>query len=197
MKSALREVLETALLAALVFLILQTSVQNFRVEGSSMDPTLASGEHLLVNKAVYMRINVEPLSRVFPSLRNREGFRVYPFHPPRQGDIVVFRFPLDPSRDFVKRVMAGPGDTVEIRQGTVIVNGKPLSEPYVRHPSPWTALPRRLGENEYYVLGDNRGASNDSRDWGPVPLNNIIGKAWVIYWPFDRLDAFLASSWLR
>lgn len=194
MKSVVREILETVVLAVLVFLILQTSIQNFRVEGSSMDPSLEDGQYLLVNKAVYMRINVQGLARFIPSL-NGSGVR-YPFHPPRRGEIVVFRFPLNPSRDFVKRVAAGPGETVEIRQGVVFVNGEPLEEPYITHASNSTRPPITLGPDEYYVLGDNRRASNDSRDWGPVPLENIIGRAWATYWPLNRLETLMLGAWL-
>ena len=194
MKSAIREILETVALAVLVFLILQAGVQNYRVEGSSMVPTLEDRQYLLVNKAVYMRVNLEGLAPLVPLL-DGSGVR-YPFHPPQRGDVVVFRFPLNPSRDFVKRVMALPGETVEIRQGVVFINGEPQEEPYVTHASKFIRAPVTLGPDEYYVLGDNRRASNDSRDWGPVPLENIVGKALVIYWPWDRLKTLLVGTWL-
>lgn len=196
MKRVVREVMETAILGVFVFLVLQLSIQNFRVDGSSMEPTLKDGEYVMVNKAVYMHINVEPLAKVLPFIQGMANTQVYPFHPPMVGDIVVFRFPLDPSQDFVKRVVAEPGDTVEILRGVVMVNDKVLQESYTTQTTPWTHPPLTLGEDQYYVLGDNRMASNDSREWGPLPLVNIVGKAWVTYWPLDRLNTFLGSLWL-
>ncbi len=117
-------------------------------------------------------------------------------HPPRPGDVIVFRYPLDPQRDFVKRVIGVPGDTVEIRRGVVYVNGKALDEPYVTAPSIDTMAQRTVGPDEYFVLGDNRRASNDSRDWGPVPLKNIIGKVWMTYWPTSRFGFMSSPSQL-
>ena len=103
---------------------------------------------------------------------------------------MVFRFPRDESRDFVKRVIGVPGDKLEIRDGRVFLNDRALQESYVLGPSN-CSFPRtceiRLKDGEYFVLGDNRPASNDSRDWGPVHLDNIIGRVWVSYWPFSEL----------
>jgi signal peptidase I len=190
MRAKVREALQTILLALLIFMALQASVQNFRVEGSSMDPTLHNSQYLLVNKLLYYRLDKSKLARWLPFFNAGEGDDLYPFHPPNRGDVVVFRFPKDESRDFVKRVIGVPGDKVEIRDGRVFVNDRAIQESYVTGPStcaPPKTCQTRLKDGEYFVLGDNRGASNDSRDWGPVHLDNIIGRVWVSYWPFSEL----------
>ena len=155
-----------------------------------MDPTLRDSQYLLVNQLLYYRLDKARLARWLPFFNAEEGAILYPFHPPSRGDVVVFRFPRDESRDFVKRVIGVPGDTVEIRDGRVFVNDRAIQEPYVVGPSscsPQKTCQARLKDREYFVLGDNRGASNDSRDWGPVHLDNIIGRVWVSYWPFSEL----------
>lgn len=187
MNAAIREFIEATLLALLVFFIIQVSVQNFRVEGSSMEPTLTDNEYLLVNKLVYLQVDMQRLAELVPFWHVERPEKRFLFHPPHRGEVVVFRYPLDPKRDFVKRVVGVPGDTVEIRRGGVYVNGQPLTEPYVTHPlNSESVAPRVIRENEYFVMGDNRLASNDSRDWGPVPLDMIIGKVWAAYWPLSR-----------
>ena len=188
MSSLVREFLEAILLALVVFLFIQNSVQNFRVEGSSMDPTLKDDQYLLVNKLVYFRINQERLSRVLPFWKVDAPKESFAVHPPNRGEVVVFHFPRDPSRDFVKRVIAIPGDTVQIKSGNVFVNDQQIDEPYLESKDSSTMGQTRLGEKEYFVLGDNRRHSNDSRNWGPVPEKNILGKVWLIYWPFSNLE---------
>jgi len=156
---AVREIVETLVLTALIFLGVRVLVQNYKVEGFSMEPTLADGQYLLINKI---------------------GMH---FHQPDRGDIIVFEYPLDPSKSFVKRVIGLPGDTVEIRDQKTIVDGKILNEPYIKAPEnaiyPRTTVP----PNEYFVMGDNRNNSSDSRSWGMLPAKDIIGEAWVSYWP--------------
>ncbi|MCZ6615664.1 MAG: signal peptidase I [Chloroflexi bacterium] len=190
MRAKVREVIQTILIALLIFMALQASVQNFRVEGSSMDPTLRDSQYLLVNKLFYYRLDKGKLAGWLPFFNAEEGDTLYPFHPPSRGEVVVFRFPRDESRDFVKRIIGVPGDEVEIRDGRVFVNGRALQESYALGPS-ICSLPQtcqiRLKDGDYFVLGDNRSASNDSRDWGPVHLDNIIGRVWVSYWPFSEL----------
>ncbi len=177
----IRELFETAILALAIFSVLQISVQNFRVEGPSMEPTLVEGQHLLVNKLVFLRLDV---GAALPFLSDPESEPAYVFRAPRRGDVVVFRYPIDPTRDFVKRVVGVPGDTVEIRRGEVFVNGEAIEEPYVVHRGSSHAEMVVVPEGSYYVLGDNRGASQDSREWGTVPAENIIGRWWLTYWPF-------------
>ena len=180
MRSLLREIIETVLLALVVYLVLQVSVQPYRVEGSSMLPRLSEGEYLLVNKMVYWQVPV------------LGGGDDYLFQPPRRGDVVIFRFPVDPHRSFVKRVIGVPGDTVEIVRGVVHIDGRALDEPYVTRPDSSSMEPVVVPDDSYFVLGDNRGASDDSRAWGVVPVQNIVGRAWVSYWPPVHLRALFA-----
>ena len=199
MARVLREIIEAVVLAVVVFMLLQATVRNFKVDGSSMDPTLMDGEFLLVNRLVYLRIDRERLARIVPFWRVREESPRYAIHAPKRGEIIVFQFPLDPNKDFVKRVVGLPGETIEMRDGRVFVNGGLLEEPYLTVKDRSNAAPVRLKEGEYYVLGDNRSHSNDSRSWGPVPEANLRGKVWMVYWPvpgihilniLDRIPGF-------
>jgi signal peptidase I len=167
----LREVLEVAILTLLLFIAVHMLVQNYRVEGPSMTPTLLNHEYILVDKAQYL------------------------FGKPQRGDIIVFAWPIDPSQDFVKRVIGVPGDTVTVdAAGNVTVDGVQINEPYVNDlTNPYTPNIWKLGPNQYFVLGDNRGDSSDSRAWGPVPLKDIVGKAALVYWPFS--DFHLVRDW--
>jgi signal peptidase I len=154
-----------SLLLALTFVIFL--YQPVQVEGTSMLPQLTNHERIFINKFVY---------------------RFTPIH---RGDIVVFHYPLDPSKSYIKRVIGLPGETVRIRAGVVYINGKILRESYVL---PWyldhdNSPARTLRPGEYYVLGDHRDASNDSREWGPVGRKYIFGKAVFVYWPFSRFGA--------
>jgi signal peptidase I len=185
MKSAAREIVETILLTLLIFLAVRAVVQNFKVEGSSMEPNLHSGQYLLVNKAVYFSIDLSALPSWLPIPRPAEPTRIYLFHPPQRGDVVVFRYPRDPGRDFIKRVIAVPGQTVEVRAGRIFVDGQEIAEPYIKDRPNYSQPPEKVPEGEYYVLGDNRNNSSDSHVWGTVPRENIIGKAWVSYWPIS------------
>ena len=199
MARVLREIVEAVVLAVVVFIVLQATVRNFKVDGSSMDPTLADGEFLLVNRLVYLRIDRGRLARIVPFWRVREESPRYAIHAPKRGEIIVFQFPLDPNKDFVKRVVGLPGETIEMRDGRVCVNGGLLEEPYLTVKDRSNAAPVRLKEGEYYVLGDNRSHSNDSRSWGAVPEANLRGKVWMVYWPvpgihilniLDRIPGF-------
>ena len=190
MSSIVREFLEAIVLALVVFLLIQTSVQNFKVEGSSMHPTLEGGQYLLVNKLVYLRIDKERLSRIIPFWGVAGAEQSFAVHPPKRGEVIVFHFPRDPSRDFVKRVIGVPGDRVQIRNGTVFVNGRALDESYLTSRDNSNMDQVVLQEGEYFVLGDNRRGSNDSRNWGPVPEVNILGKVWIIYWPLSKWELF-------
>jgi len=185
MKSALREIVETILLALILFLAVRAVVQNFKVDGSSMEPSLHSGQYLLVNKAIYFNLDLSKVKKWLPFLEGVADENVYLFHAPERGDVVVFRFPKDPSRDFIKRIIAVPGDEVEVRSGRVYVNGARLEEPYIIE-GPTYSLDRiTVPEGSYFVLGDNRNNSSDSHVWGVVPRENIVGKAWISYWPMS------------
>lgn len=178
--------MEAILLAVVVFVVIQTSIQNFRVEGSSMQPTLEGGQYLLVNKLVYLKLDQERLARIIPFWKADKSQESFAVHPPKSGEVIVFHYPGDPSRDFVKRVIGVPGDRVEIRRGTVYVNGMALNEPYITVPDTSDMKQLLLEEKEYFVLGDNRRGSNDSRSWGPVPEELILGKVWIVYWPLAK-----------
>jgi len=159
MARAMREALETILLALLTFALLRGAFHNFRVQGHSMEPNIHDGQFLIVSKLVYR------------------------LHPPQRGDIIVFRAPLPRKVDYIKRVIGLPGETVEIRDGKVYIDDQPLVEPYILYPAVRSWGPVCLGEDQFIVLGDNRRNSSDSRNWGPLPRKNIIGKALFCYWP--------------
>ncbi|MFQ5860530.1 MAG: signal peptidase I [Dehalococcoidia bacterium] len=190
MTKALREFAEAVLLALGIFFLLQLSIQNFRVEGASMQPTLEEGQYLLVNKLVYRQMDLARLSRLVPFWEAEEPDSWFPFHPPRRGEVIVFHFPGDPRRDFVKRVIGLPGEHIRISRGKVYINGEVLEEPYLLSRSHENLRAITLSPDQYFVMGDNRTSSNDSRDWGPVPLENVIGRAWITYWPASRLGFF-------
>ena len=158
-----REIIETIALTLLIFFVVQLTVQNYRVDGISMEPGLTSNENVFVNKLAYL------------------------FHGPERGDVIVFHWPLDTSRDFIKRVIGLPGDIITTDSTTVRVNDVAINEPYISEQ--WNPAAGRwaVPPNDYFVMGDNRRFSDDSRDWGFVPKNYIIGKAVMIYWP--------VSSW--
>ena len=182
-----REITEAVLLALVVLLVLQTTVRNFKVEGSSMSPTLEGGQYLVVNQASFFKIDQERLSRIVPFWKASEAEPEYAFAPPTRGEVIVFNFPLEPDKDFVKRVVGLPGERIEVREGTVYVEGQALREPYLARKDNSSARANTLGEKEYYVIGDNRLNSNDSRAWGPVPEDNIVGRVWLVYWPWDDI----------
>jgi signal peptidase I len=188
----IRELAETVILALLFFFALRAVVQNFRVEGSSMVPSFLDSQYVLVNKAVYTHVDPGTLPSWVPFLGGGTSSDPYLFHPPQRGDVIVFHPPPpnDPSRDFIKRVVGVPGDTVDIRDGGVYVNGARISEPFIQQPTfpinvRFTHV--ALGPNQYYVLGDNRGNSSDSRAWGPITGDAIVGRAWLVYWPLSAI----------
>lgn len=187
MRIVIRELFETTILALLIFLTLQFSVRNYQVDGPSMRPTFEGGEFLLVNKLVYLRLQPQSLVELLPFVDIAREQTIFPFHPPQRGEVIIFKFPKDESRDFVKRVIGLPGDSVEIIRGQLFVNGKHLDEPYITNRDNRTFNPVVVPFEHYYVLGDNRLSSDDSRSWGAVPLENVIGRAWVTFWPLNRL----------
>jgi signal peptidase I len=158
-KGILREIVETAILTLVIFVLVRLAFQNFRIEGHSMEANLHHGQFLIVNKLVYY------------------------LHPPERGDVIVFHSPENPRKDFIKRVVGLPGEDVEIREGGVLVNGVRLEETYISNVGNRSWGPDVVGEFEYFVLGDNRSNSSDSRSWGMLDGNAIIGKGWISYWP--------------
>ena len=157
--SLLRELVETIVLTLVIFFLVRTVIQNYRIDGISMEPNFHNGQFLIINKLAY-----------------RLG-------EPARGDVIVFHYPRDPSRDFIKRVIGVPGDTVEVRSGQVIVNGEIIDEPYGPSPGSYDSEPVTLPAEQLFVMGDNRNNSSDSHIWGALPMENVIGKAVVSYWP--------------
>ena len=193
-KSTIREYYEALLIAIIFVNFARIFVfQAFKIPSGSMEDNLKVGDHLVVNKFIYGPQFDGPLGKLFP-MRDVE-----------RGDIIVFRYPLQPDVDFVKRVIGLPGDTVEIHDKQVSVNGKPLREPYVVHDdnqifptNPFTIEPYRsrdqfgpikVPEGQYFAMGDNRDHSSDSRFWGTVPRANIKGRPFMVYWSFDAKPA--------
>jgi len=159
-KSAFREIVETIVFTLLIYFLIRTFLfENYRVVGSSMVPTLEDNQYLVVNKLLY----------------RLQG--------PQRGDIIVFRDPHGLNRKLIKRVIGLPGDTLEIKQGQVFIAGQPLAEPYIRDPAQYSRAPSQIPDGQYFVLGDNRNNSSDSSNWGTLPRDNIVGKAWLSYWP--------------
>lgn len=196
MSRVAREIIEAVVLAAVVFLLLQTTVRNFKVDGSSMDPTLDSGQYLLVNRLVYLQVDFQRLARIVPFWHVDEESSRYAIHSPNRGDVIVFKYPRDPRKDFVKRVVGLPGEVIEVRDGNVIVNGNVLDEPYLAAKDHSNASKLRLEEGEYYAMGDNRAHSNDSRSWGAVPEANLEGKVWMVYWPAQGIQILNIVNWI-
>ncbi|MEW6381151.1 MAG: signal peptidase I [bacterium] len=171
-KSIYREYLEAIIIAVALALVIRTFiVQAFKIPSGSMIPTLQIGDHILVNKFIYR------------------------FEKPQRGDIIVFKYPKDPSRDFIKRLIGRPGDTLEIQNKHVYLNGKALDEPYTIHESGEASMyvppnrdnfgPITIPEGYFFVMGDNRDCSLDSRFWGLLQEDLIKGKAFIIYWSWD------------
>ena len=189
-KSTLREYAEALAVAFLLALFIRTFiVQAFKIPSGSMLPTLQIGDHILVNKLRYgIRLPVL-------------GERVVKFADPKRGDIIVFVYPVDPQKDFIKRVIGQPGDTVEIKHKQIFINSEKIEDPYgnwVDGPGENSRLtprdnygPVTVPPDKVFVMGDNRDRSYDSRFWGFVPLDDVKGKAFVIYWSWDGEDRWV------
>lgn len=166
----LLDILQTVVLALAVFLIIYMFLfQPHQVRGQSMSPNFEDREYLLTDKISYR------------------------FGSPKRGDVIVFTAPPRPSEDFIKRIIGLPGETVMIKDGSLFINSKKLIENYLpqdlrtnTHGFMQDGEQITLGSDEYFVLGDNRNNSSDSREWGPVKRNKIVGKAWFVYWPPKR-----------
>jgi signal peptidase I len=160
----LRDLAVSVVIAIVVILFLY---QPVKVEGTSMTPSLVNDERIFINKFVY-RFGISDIDR---------------------GDTIVFWAPEDPSKSYIKRVIGVPGDVIEIVEGRVVLNGQSLNEPYIRDEDrDRMSMPaRKVEDGHYFVLGDHRNSSNDSRSWGTVPRDAIYGKAVFVYWPLDRL----------
>ena len=183
-KSLWRELGETILVTLLIFLMVQAVVQNRRVEGQSMEPTLHNEEYLLIDKFSYTRWDNTIFGDLFRV--NDGGTPRYVFgHGPQRGDIIVLHPPED-TRDYIKRIIALEGETIEIKQGDgVYINGARLDEPYVKDTPNYNTGPYTVPPGHVFVLGDNRRNSSDSHAWSQpaLRLDQIVGKAWIAYWP--------------
>lgn len=197
-KSFWREVLETIILTVLIFFLVKSLVQNFRIQGTSMEPNFHTGQFVLVNKVAYFRVDTNAILRIIPGVKAEGTNNVWLFGGPHRGDVIVFIYPNPnpnaPIDDYIKRVIGLPGECVAVHQNIAYINGHALSEPYIRQesaavpdfPSPSMSDCVKVPDNELFVLGDNRNGSSDSRSWGFLPDDNIIGKAWFDYWPFGQ-----------
>jgi signal peptidase I len=191
-KSAVREYIEAIVLAIILTVVIRGLViQAFRIPTGSMEDTLQVGDFLFVNKMIYgSEIDIGWQGQRFVY------FRFPAIREPKQGDIIVFRFPEDPARDFIKRCVAVGGQQVEIRDKVLYVDGKPREEPYVVHKDPRTIPPDTNGRDNFgpyvvpqghlFMMGDNRDNSHDSRFWGALPRNLVKGQAMILYWSWDE-----------
>jgi signal peptidase I len=165
-------------LAVVLFLLIRNVIQNFRIDGISMEPNFHNGQFLIVNRFAYcpgLHLDISPL--------NIHLEKTWCVREPKRGDVIVFEYPKDLSRDFIKRVIGLPGDTVEVRGGKIYINGQVMPEPFGPNPGSSTNGPITVGADEVFVMGDNRNNSSDSRTWGSLPLKYVIGKALLSYWP--------------
>ncbi len=172
------EFAQTILLALLLFFLIRNVVQNFRIDGISMEPNFHNGQFLIVNRYAYcpgLHFEIPPLG-----IKLNKTWCVTQ---PKRGDVIVFEYPLDTSRDFIKRVIALPDEAVEVREGKVYVDGKLMPEPFGPNPSARSFGPLKVPPDTVFVMGDNRNNSSDSRSWGPLPQEDIVGKAILSYWP--------------
>ncbi|HEU5377355.1 MAG TPA: signal peptidase I [Ktedonobacteraceae bacterium] len=167
-----REIVETIALTILIFLAIHFTVQNYQISGPSMQNNLHSGQFVLVNKIAYL------------------------FHAPERGDVIVFHEPDNPSRDLIKRVIGLPGDKITLDGTNIWVNGTQLNEPYITEKYNPGANTITVPPNDYFVLGDNRPISEDSRFFGVVPKDNIVGKAAFIYWPLNQWQVINTYSYV-
>ncbi len=159
MRNFLREIAITAVLALAIFFLMRSTVDTVIVVGVSMEPSFQDGQRILVSKASYW------------------------LDEPDRGDVIVFHPQNRSNGDFIKRIIAKSGDTVEVRDGTVYINGERLTEPYIKMPPEYHMEAKEIPAGSYFVLGDNRNNSNDSHNGWVVPRENIVGKAWVSIWP--------------
>ena len=195
MRILIREVFQAAAIFVAAFLVLHFSIQNFRIDGSSMHPTLVDTQHLIASKLAYLRVHPSTLLEIFRFNKTADNSSsLFASVTPVHGDVVAFAYPVDPSQDLVKRVIGLPGDVIEIQEGYVIRNGQKSPEPYVINRDRRNVDEVTVPAGSYYVLGDNRRRSTDSRDWGFVPSDHVIGRAWLSYWPSDRLE-FIHPLW--
>jgi len=195
-KSLLRDYFETIVTCVIFVLFARTFVfQQSKIPTGSMIPTLLIGDYIMVNKFIYAPPSAVPL---LGSLERA----AFPMRDIRRGDIVVFKFPEEPEKDYIKRVIGLPGETIEVRDRQVYIDGRPLDESYKVHRNPrglnidqdnYPAT--RIPDESYFCMGDNRDNSRDSRSWGFVPRSYVKGRAFMIWWSYDEdRNAYLQTS---
>ncbi len=206
-KSKVREYTEAIVLAIILALFIRAFIiQAFKIPSGSMIPTLLVGDHILVNKFIY-GIKIPFVDK-----------KLFAFKEPQRGDVIVFIYPLDPTKDFIKRVVGLPGDSIVLKEDEVYINGEQYEDPHAFYSNQnpargagWKyAGPIVVPEDSLFVLGDNRDNSKDSRYWGFVPLKSVLGKAFIIYWsngssndralwniPAKFFDAIRYNRWPR
>jgi signal peptidase I len=192
-KSAARrfsELTKTLLLAVIVFVGARMVVLPYEVEGASMTPNLLNHERVLVNRTVYFHFDLNQMLDYIPGVDLSGTREIFPFHAPQRGDVVVLNPPITSNEPYIKRVIGLPGESVTFQNGYVYINGVQLDEPYIDGPITYcTGSPNcdlgPIPAGYVFVLGDNRDASSDSRVFGLVKIDDIVGKAWFTNWPLD------------
>ncbi|MCC6790969.1 MAG: signal peptidase I [Thermomicrobiales bacterium] len=186
------ELTRTLILAAIVFVGARTVVLPYEVDGASMSPNLHDQERVLVNRTVYFHFDLNNLVNWIPGVEREGENEIVPFHPPERGDVVVLNPPLPSSQPYIKRIIGLPGESVSFEDGYVYINGEQLDEPYIDGAitrctnSPNCSIDQ-IPEGYVYVLGDNRDNSSDSRSFGLVSIEEIVGKAWFTNWPLTDI----------
>ena len=189
-KSIIREYAESIIIALVLALVIRTFVvEAFKIPSGSMEPTLEIGDHLLVNKFIY------GIKIPFTSIN------LFPWRSPQRGDVIVFIYPLEPNKDFIKRVIGVEGDTVSIVNNKLYINGVEAPDPHAVYSKNTILLgdlqnldnfgPVTVPKGSLFVLGDNRDRSFDSRFWGCVPLKDVLGKAFTIYWSWNSRESMV------
>ena len=192
----LLELGQAVVLTGVLIFGIRSMIQNFRVEGISMLPTFEGGQVLVINRAAYFHVEASPLAKVLPT--THQGSISYIFGGPQRGDIAVFRAPPQPDANYIKRIIGLPGESVQIHEGHVFIDGQRIDEPYIDFPAryefPPDHQPITVPDGNYFVLGDNRPDSFDSHLGWFVPVDNLIGRAWLRYWPPSELGIVQAGQ---
>jgi signal peptidase I len=195
LRTAALELGQAIVITGLFVFGIRAILESFRVEGISMLPTFEGGQVLVINRAAYFHVEASPLANVLPT--SHQGSISYVFGGPQRGDVAVFRAPPQPDADYIKRIIGLPGESVLIHEGHVFIDGQRLDEPYINFPAtydfPADQHPIVVPQGSYFVLGDNRPASFDSHLGWFVPVDNLIGRAWLRYWPPGELGIVQSS----
>lgn len=191
-----RELFETVLIALLMFVAVQAMVQNRWVDGQSMEPTLHPDERLIIDRFSYLRWDDTVLAGLIPSPVGAARPHYVFGEGPQRGDIIVLHPPTGDTTDYIKRIIAFPGETVTIKQNDgVYIDDVRLTEPYIQEKPSYNYGPYTVPSQHVFVLGDNRNDSSDSHLWGPLKMSDIVGKAWISYWPRELLGLIPRPSY--